>query len=386
MIRTKLKKNKTKHKRTKVLKGGKLIGEGSFGCVIKPAIPCKKYTKSLNNSVSKIVKDPDFDDIKKENKVNKLLRIIDPDNQYFISYIDICILNSIPKRKDLETIQMLNNDYYYSLNNNKKNKETCKVEVDKDPVNIIMPDGGINLEDILKKKNKYNTYFNLFIKNFKKHIKHLLLGMKLSHENNIVNRDIKDSNIVCLLINNDLKIRYIDFGLSIVINEKLLNDDNYELNGSPGYYPLDNIIAFYIASYFPDKQKIYSKIKEEIYNDKNYIYKNKKLNLIHKINNIDNDINTIYNRLSKLYANKTFSYEYYGYNDIFNGLLQKSDVYSLGIMILTTIKSRLNYDIDKLPLLKDLCLNMTLTDYTKRYNVLQCLDHPYFTSKEKIII
>lgn len=386
MVKIKSKKSKLKTKRTKNLKGGKLIGEGSFGCVIKPSIPCKKNTKSLNNTVSKIVKDPDFDDIKIENKVNKILRNIDPSYKYYIPYIDICILKSIPTRMDLETIQTVNNDHYYTLNNNKKNKKTCKVEVDKDPVNIIMPDGGINLEYILKKTIKYPLHFNLFVKYFKKHIKHLILGLKLAHENKIVNRDIKDSNLVGLLSNNELKIRYIDFGLSLVIDEKLLHSDEYALNGSPGYYPLDNIIAFYIASYHPDKEKVYSKIKAEINDDKNYIYKIKQLKLTHKLIYLDTDINTIYDKLSKLYVNKTFAYEYYGYNDIFNGLLQKSDIYSLGIMILTIVKNRLNYDIEKLPLLKDLCLNMTLTDYTKRYNVLQCLDHPYFQSKEKIII
>jgi serine/threonine protein kinase len=391
MVKTKLKKIKLKAKRLKSfkktnLKGGKLIGEGTFGCVIKPSIPCKKHTKTLNHTVSKIIKDPDFEDIQKENKVNKILSTIDPTNKYYISYIDMCILKSIPTRMDLETIQMINNEHYYTLNNNKKNKYTCKVDVGKDPVNIIMPDGGINLEDIIKKQNKYPIHFNLFIKNFKNHVKHLLLGLKLAHENKIVNRDIKDSNIVCLLSNNELKIRYIDFGLSLYINEKLLTDNNYELNGSPGYYPLDNIIAFYIASHYPDKQTIYKKVKEEINSDKNYIYKLKKLKLINKLINLDTRIDIIYNKLSKLYDNKTFPYEYYGYNDILNGLLQKTDIYSLGITFLTIVKSKLNYNINKLPLFKDLCINMTLTDYTKRYNALQCLEHPYFQSKEKIIM
>lgn len=370
-----------------ILKGGKLIGEGSFGCVIKPAIPCKHGFKyPIKSSVSKIIRDPDYDDIKEENKVTRIIKQIDPQYKFFIPNLDMCTLHNIPSRPDVETIEMIDNSYYYSLNNNKKDKHTCKVDIKTYPYNIIMPYGGKTLDDILKKPKKYPKHFSLFLKNMKYYLKHLLLGLKTLQENNIVNRDIKDSNIVCLLSKDKLKIRYIDFGLSLLITESLLNNDNIMLNGSPGYYPLDNIISFYIVSYYPDKNKIYSKIFNEIKEKNNYISKLIKLKLDHKLNNLNNDIDTIYNILTKKYENNTFYEHYYGYNDKFNGLLQKTDIYSLGITFYTILITRLEYDINKLPLLNELLYNMTLTDHIKRYNVLQCLDHPFFNSKEKILI
>ena len=370
-----------------LLKGGRILGKGSFGCVIKPAIPCKKgVLYNTQSSVSKIIKDPDYNDIKEENLISKVLKTIDPQHNFFIPNLDMCTLYNIPARPDLETIEMIDNNHYYSLNNNKKDKHTCKVDVKINPYNIIMPYGGITLDDILKKPKKYPKHFLLFIKNMKQHLKHLLLGLKLLHENHIINRDIKDSNIVCLLTKDKLKTRYIDFGLSLLITESLVDNNNIELNGSAGYYPLDNIIAFYIVSYYPDKNKIYSKVIEEIKDSKNYIYKLKKLNLHHKLTNIQVDIKTICDQLIKKYVSNTFNDHYYGYSDVFNGLLQKSDIYSLGITFYTIVITRLGYDINKLPLLNDLLYNMTLTDYNKRYNVLQCLEHPFFNSKEKIVI
>ena len=42
---------KTKRKYT--LKGGDLIGQGGFGCVFRPTIPCKNRTRK-KNKISKI--------------------------------------------------------------------------------------------------------------------------------------------------------------------------------------------------------------------------------------------------------------------------------------------------------------------------------------------
>ena len=93
---------KFKKKTLKQLNGGKFLGEGSYGCVVTPAIPCNKsnsisnpsLNKSLKQSVSKIIIAPtetDKDEITISNKVKRL----DPNQIYFITFVDACYIKQI---------------------------------------------------------------------------------------------------------------------------------------------------------------------------------------------------------------------------------------------------------------------------------------------------
>ena len=116
-------------KTRKLLKGGKYLGEGSYGCVISPAIPCiDKYTqrktkKITNNtkekshynntikhkSVSKIIIAPDRDS-KDELLMSNLIKQIDPKQSYFITYNEYCHLKKIPHyRNNTSRVKYINN-------------------------------------------------------------------------------------------------------------------------------------------------------------------------------------------------------------------------------------------------------------------------------------
>ena len=131
------------------LKGGRFIASGSFGCVVSPALPCKKTKKALNNinnkynlnhkapqSVSKIIISPDkeADD---ELSISNKLRKIDPKIKYFITIEDACYIKDLPDNRR-DAIKVHYNNYndtgtdtdYIILDKTKpRDKEYCKVDM-----------------------------------------------------------------------------------------------------------------------------------------------------------------------------------------------------------------------------------------------------------------
>jgi len=197
-------------KTKKLLQGGKYLGEGSYGCVISPAIPCiDKYTHSKtkkqtnhkrektrknntkkNKLVSKIIIAPNKDS-KDELIISNLIKQIDPKQTYFITYNDYCQLKQLPHhRNNTSRVKYINNDReeYYSLNNkhktiksrkynddnndnksynNNTDEDKCLIDLSLKPINIIMPYGGYNLVDLInnydynyKKKSEYEKKLN----------------------------------------------------------------------------------------------------------------------------------------------------------------------------------------------------------------------------------
>ncbi len=80
------------------------------------------------------------------------------------------------------------------------------------------------------------------------------------------------------------------------------------------------------------------------------------------------------------FKNKTILPKYFGTDENkFNGYVQKTDVYALGLTIYEVIQeyskdSKLKKNLKLMNLLK----NMIEFDPEKRLNILQCIQHPYF--------
>jgi len=199
------------------LKGGMFVGEGSYGCVVSPALPCSKKDKSnLKTYVSKIIIDPSEADVQEELKISKIIKTIDPTQKYFLTINKNCDFKSLNKRTDIELVRFKAEKKEYisqetSHEIKSKDENRCLVDLSKNPINIIMPNGGISLFDVLHDKQTNMTcklINKLYIKNIDKCLKYLLEGIKLMHSNNIVNRDIKDENITLLLEKEKVKTQY----------------------------------------------------------------------------------------------------------------------------------------------------------------------------------
>ena len=228
----------------------KLIGEGSYGCVIKPSVPCDKdkevYVNSINkNRISKIFKE-DGPDFLFEKATAKKLAKIDEHEQFFIYPYESCSIN----RTTLNKI-------------NPRNE--CIDEVDPTLTKIpqmILPYAGYNLYEL------FNNYSGAYKTNMSDPIKfpanvwiimlqNLFLGIQLLIKNNIIHQDIYASNI--LYNPNDHKLRFVDFGLSLDSN-KIFNLSNERLTYPYHCYPPEYMFSILF------KNKIYNPLFESIFN------------------------------------------------------------------------------------------------------------------------
>ena len=284
-------KTKTKTKYLNKLKGGKYLGEGSYGCVITPPLPCnnKSNTKTKTSSVSKVIINP-TEKSKIELQISSLIKKIDPKQDYFITYESYCNLSKIPKSRNNSTSVKYTNSsrkYYYSMNNktrrirstksnsnnnsqgsnqdSKPNK--CLIDLSLKPINIIMPNGGYDLftikdeyDENYKNYNRYKSdkYFHfiktydMFKQYFKDCFKTLVIGLFKLHTGRIVNRDIKTENI---MVNynkstDKIDIRYIDFGLSEYLpKEYCTNYDNIRYSGTREVVAPEIFITYLMQKY-----------------------------------------------------------------------------------------------------------------------------------------
>jgi serine/threonine protein kinase len=406
------------------LKGGKYLGRGSFGCVITPEIECPNSlsTKKFNNNrktyknslgkygdsdkkVSKIILKPD-ETVKEEIKLSKKLNKLDPEQKYFITIIDYCKINRLPNnRKDILKVRYEGkkgeeDKKYTKLENKKLDKEYCPIDISKKPVNIVMHFAGFNLLNlshfivdytngkILKTPNnereiaQKKLIMDLLKRNFKKYIKNLFVGMYKMHSARMVNRDIKIENITAYfnMQTQELELRYIDFGLAEDLTpEYITHYSNINKQGTDYFQPPEMFIIDNINYYngYPDfyiMNKINRDIKDNV---KSYCKEN---NLPYS--DLNNIVLELFERIDSEFNDKTILNKYFGSDELnfINGYVQKIDVYSLGVSIYEFLFITELINLNDNPKLKDLLKNMMMFDPAKRYNILECLRHPYFTN------
>jgi serine/threonine protein kinase len=407
-------------------KGGRYLGEGSYGCVITPAIKCGK-SGSATTDVSKLILNP-TKDIKTELLISKRLRDIDPKQDYFITFKQTCRLEDVPTgRNNVVRAKIYGRDFsqFRKMENKNLADEFCPIDMSKKPINIIMPNAGYDLfgiTDFIYNYNKYNnnpqrralnipnepearqiymdkiTIMEELKRNFRGYLKYLLSGLLIMHQNRIAARDIKLDNITVSIDPNKqsklkCRIRYIDFGLSEDLTpEYCSHKSNIILQGTYDYIPPEIFITFNIHYYrgYPDittLKQINQDIKDNVIKFNNNIERN-----IGKLKSIIIDL---FSKIKKEYQNNTILAHYFGSADgisNLNGYLQKGDVYSLAASIYQFLyysKIR-NINLNKYGsgygsgsssddiLLLDLLNKMMDFNPDTRYNVQQCLDHSYF--------
>lgn len=173
-----------------------IVGEGTYGCVIKPSLKCKgnKSSKIYQNKVSKVMRDKHAtDELKEMEYISKIKGI----EKYAVNLPIKC-------KPDLTDS---NFDKYVSKCNTYNVKNTYFVNPKKLSL-LLLDDGGLNMEQSLRliingtdndKKIFYNSFINLFE------------GLEFFRKNKIVHFDIKLINLVYNFEKGEAK--YIDFGL-----------------------------------------------------------------------------------------------------------------------------------------------------------------------------
>ena len=223
----------------------------------------------------------------------------------------------------------------------------------------------------------------------------LLDGLKLLHEHNIVHLDIKPKNIMIKNVDDmTLKVRYIDYGFTIDLKDIIKKKRELKDKGTPGFKSSELLL---FKEIFRRKRKQIKNIYNKKQNSKvpndliiqcfdklrdSYIKKRRDLNLnIEKKNS--QDIMTLINIL---YSLPSYEYVIDKFANIrsLNSYLYKTDIYALGITF-AEIRYKLflnkvidNYD--SLGLLNDLIENMIEINPDKRFNIIQCIQHPYISN------
>lgn len=309
----KIDKNKIKTQKVR----SKLIGKGSFGCVFRPNIPCKKDIKNNKtikrdmDRVSKVMLQESTDEIKKEYEINlKILKIKNYKEWAFI-WDKVCYPPNFQTMKNLAEIQ-------------KCMKKFKKSEKDYNKSSYMML-GAFGGEPLMKygqnffKKAVYNSpkMFKKKFLSFFKSMEPLFIGIVALQKAKICHQDLSSSNIM----HKDGKFYMVDFGLSCSFSDtKSFKERSYsQLQGSRVYdpYPYDYIFCFGNKSERKKELNGYNRGFYKTYHD-DYMK-------IHKgilgRGDIDDEI---IQDLSKINKNKM-------------EVIKKLDTYSIGILILTTI-------------------------------------------------
>ena len=285
-----------------------LIGKGSYGCVIKPAIIDKfekryiEYDNESDNDVGKLFKNIDEKYFKKELKILKGIDKIDPNSIFTVKLKGAnAISEDIFKSQSSDIKDCLDiREHSYGLSPSKKLI-----------YQIIIENGGKEV----KKISNYSVDYIHFLEMFKT----FLFGIKNMHSVDLIHRDIKPENILV----SDNKISLIDFGISEQA-DKIFNKENYDyLSYLYPYYPPEFFIASILLKYRNNKERFIVKLDNII-----DILQNNYLNIMFKEKKIYSIVNELQDFINEIKLRN------YGYYDVFNkDLAYKSDIYGLSFII-----------------------------------------------------
>lgn len=337
----------------------KYIGQGSYGCAIKPGFNCSSTNEILDNTVSKLFSNEK--DYKDEVEIYKKVIAIDKDNKFTLKLISHCEIKS---------------SY---INENVTDIGNCDIIRYKPKIyQIVYEYGGIDLNKLFVYNHIITKYPNLDIYDFLKKFIEIFKGLDILSNHGLVHRDIKIDNILF----NGNKIFLIDFGLLTNV-DMIYKDNNPEIyyHNNPFYYPSELFLfsALLLNKNIPSYRRPY--VEEFLNIINNYIKKNKsKLQL-----NPDylNEIQKL-NKYLSLRANAYFSYFKKNYDFIdFNQLNmininRKIDTYQLGIVIYEIIITMMiiysSEEIKKIPIgIFQLLKEILEPDPIKRLDITEIL-------------
>jgi serine/threonine protein kinase len=186
----------------------KLVQEGTYGCVVKPPLPCAK-TKAGKNNVGKIIRKTNTDI---ELSIATLVMGIQGwEDYYVINVEDDCTTRNFAKLRETYSKQ-------------------CRVYIDSENselTQLISPFSGTpvyRLDMITIKNFDYMASF-----------KHLLRGVAKLNNQGICHFDLHENNV---LVNNNGVMRIIDFGSAFLgdeVNESVARRHIYDF--SPKFPP-----------------------------------------------------------------------------------------------------------------------------------------------------
>jgi serine/threonine protein kinase len=205
----------------------KIIGEGGYGCVHMPALPCQTRVESRAKDRAK---DRDNNDdnyvsklMTKKNALKELNEFVfigklDKQDEYHLGEPKMCN----PDTSSLEVMKNIGNCKHISLSKVMLNPSDYKL--------LILKYGGVDLDNICGKElfKYFSKSSPKAIDRFWLEVHQLLRGLVFFQRNNIVHYDLKPQNI--LYNPKTGKMRFIDFGL-MRSTSKIIRESSESDNG-----------------------------------------------------------------------------------------------------------------------------------------------------------
>jgi serine/threonine protein kinase len=344
-----------------------VIGEGTYGCVLKPSLKCNT-SRPINykNKISKIMDKSEaiieLDEYKRIAKVDKYANFYTGKPEMCIPEISKKNMNAIKqcKYRNVEDLRK-----YYLL---------------------IMEDGGQSLtvfadllyeqiiSGILRYDSKEFQDYQQIMYNFWEECKRLFLGLQVFLKNNLVHHDLKPHNILYDIQKN--RVNYIDFGLMTTkkeIRETSVNSHNHNaiIHWSfPPEMPYTNKSEYmkFVKMKKKTKLKVFDRFIKDLSDSENkinYFFKNTVLDYYKKEESetIKNHVKEYYDLLFKVITSNK-------YNIFLENVINSIDTYGLGVSLLYVLnKTQLLIDPIFAKNLRSLFLNMVNFNVMERKNI-----------------
>lgn len=343
-----------------------VIGEGTYGCAIKPSLKCNNKTTQYNNKISKVLLDKHAKtELKEYNMIDK----IDKNKDFYMGKPELCK----PKYNDsnVKSIQKCKSISKVIKDNVQNNFKKLSL--------LIMDDGGVNLTTY---SNNIYTKSEKELIDFFVEAHRILLGLKVFIDNGIVHHDLKPGNIVYNEATN--RLNFIDFGLTVTREHILLESEkstNWIADSYHWSFPFE--INFYNKNAYNKMAKSTISEKTQYINDitkntsNNHIFMNGFKTFLSNIMSQQQNIN------KEHYINKYITDFYQtiltdivpgNYKKFINKSISTIDIYGTGIAFNNVLNKC--YGILPKPAyddLKLLFLNMVSSDLSTRYEINEVL-------------
>lgn len=344
-----------------------VIGEGGFGCVFKPSLPCAEKTLSYKGKLSKWMLSKEAIAEMEEYTV---IAKADKRGDFYTGKPTRCTLKQTPAT--MKSIQKCN------LYKEKFEKKPAK-QLSAETALLIIGDGGMDLEKFMRRVSQLDKKE---ISLFWRECRRLFLGVQTFLKNDLVHHDLKPQNIVYRMENR--RVNFIDFGLMRSTKTEAIKCSvkNACRNKSHWNYPTDVLFL---------NKKAYETIGRKSVAERNIIFKKYMEELKKKENTpFVNAFTSMYTYVIKREdtALRNWFYKTYwkGFDDLlmaikpenYEEFLKKSlstfDVFGLGLSLMFVL-SRVKKMMDGVVVneMYNLCFNMMTPNVFARYSIERAL-------------